>query len=65
MYCIVSLSLFLFSSSCSGGAYNVLLNTTSKSTAAIAACLTILSYVATAVVSGAEAIDYAAHLWVS
>jgi len=32
-----------------GGAYNVLLNTTSKSTAAVAACLTILSYVATAV----------------
>lgn len=37
--------------------------TTSKSTAAVAACLTILSYVATAVVSGSEAIEYAAHLW--
>jgi hypothetical protein len=46
-----------------GGAYNVLLNTTSKSTAAIAACLTILSYVATAVVSGSEAIQYASLLW--
>lgn len=31
-----------------GGAYNVLLNTTSKSTASFAACLTILSYMATA-----------------
>jgi len=46
-----------------GGTYSVLLNSTSKSTAAIAACLTILSYVATAVVSGSEAISYAAHLW--
>ena len=40
-----------------------LLQTTSKSTAAVAACLTILSYVATAVVSGSEAIEYASHLW--
>lgn len=32
-----------------GGAYNLLLNTTSKSVASLAACLTILSYVATAV----------------
>ena len=38
-------------------------NTTSKSTAAVAACLTILSYVATAVVSGNEAIEYASELW--
>lgn len=30
-----------------GGAYNILLNTTSKSTAATAAVLTILSYIAT------------------
>ena len=41
-----------------GGAYNVLLNTTSKSTAAIAACLTILSYMATGVVSAASAVAY-------
>lgn len=41
-----------------GGAYNVLLNTTSKSNAAIAACLTILSYMATAVLSGGEAMNY-------
>lgn len=33
-----------------GGAYNVLLNTTNKRTAAFAACLTILSYMATAVI---------------
>lgn len=41
-----------------GGAYNVLLNTTSKSNASIAACLTILSYMATAVLSGGEAVHY-------
>ena len=41
-----------------GGAYNVLLNTTTKSSASIAACLTILSYMATAVISGSEAIHY-------
>ena len=46
-----------------GGAYNVLLNTTSKSTAAIAACLTILSYMATAVVSAASAIEYLTDLF--
>lgn len=37
-----------------GGAYNILLNTTSKTLASLAACLTVLSYVATAVVSGSE-----------
>jgi amino acid transporter len=41
-----------------GGAYNVLLNTTSKSNASIAACLTILSYMATAVISATEAMHY-------
>jgi amino acid transporter len=41
-----------------GGAYNVLLNTTSKSNASIAACLTILSYMATAVISASEAMYY-------
>lgn len=41
-----------------GGAYNVLLNTTSKSNAAVAACLTILSYMATAVISATEAMHY-------
>jgi amino acid transporter len=41
-----------------GGAYNVLLNTASKRMAAFAACLTILSYMATAVISGYEAMYY-------
>ena len=51
---IVGLVLFLFRKiygevvgalPLNGGAYNVLLNTTSKSTASFAACLTILSYI--------------------
>jgi amino acid transporter len=41
-----------------GGAYNVLLNTASKRTASFAACLTILSYMATAVISAYEAMFY-------
>ncbi|MGJ8664878.1 MAG: APC family permease [Patiriisocius sp.] len=41
-----------------GGAYNALLNTTKKSTAATAAALTVLSYMATAVISASEAIHY-------
>ncbi|MBI9067617.1 MAG: APC family permease [Salinivirgaceae bacterium] len=41
-----------------GGAYNALLNTTNKSTASLAATLTILSYMATAVISGNEAMHY-------
>ncbi len=41
-----------------GGAYNALLNTTSKFRASLAACLTILSYMATAVLSANEAIHY-------
>ncbi|RZJ34811.1 MAG: APC family permease [Flavobacterium sp.] len=45
-----------------GGAYNILLNTTSKSNASIAACLTILSYMATAVISASEAMHYFAGL---
>lgn len=45
-----------------GGAYNVLLNTTSKSNASVAACLTILSYMATAVMSATEAMHYLHHL---
>lgn len=46
-----------------GGAYNALLNTTSKSLASVAAALTILSYMATAVISATEAMHYAEHLW--
>jgi amino acid transporter len=41
-----------------GGAYNALLNTTSKFMASFAATLTILSYMATAVISANEAIHY-------
>ncbi|MDO8366079.1 MAG: APC family permease [Saprospiraceae bacterium] len=41
-----------------GGAYNALLNTTSKQIASAAACLTILSYMATAVISANEAMHY-------
>ncbi len=46
-----------------GGAYNALLNTTSKAKASLAACLTILSYMATAVISANEAIHYLHSLW--
>lgn len=45
-----------------GGAYNVLLNTTTKGRAALAACLTLLSYIATAVISSSEAMSYAAEM---
>ncbi|MFV2068038.1 MAG: APC family permease [Pirellulales bacterium] len=46
-----------------GGAYNALLNTTSKYRASVAACLTILSYMATAVISASEAMHYGQMLW--
>ncbi len=68
----VSFVLFLFRSiyaevvgalPLNGGAYNALLNTTSKFRASVAACLTILSYVATAVISANEAMHYAQGLW--
>ncbi len=64
---IVSVVLFLYRKIYSeavgalplnGGAYNILLNTTSKSNASTAACLTILSYMATAVISASEAMHY-------
>ncbi|MCP9768496.1 APC family permease [Lacihabitans sp. LS3-19] len=68
---IVSFVLFLFRKiyaevvgalPMNGGAYNALLNTTSKSVASIAATLTILSYMATAVISANEAMHYLHHL---
>ncbi|MDB2607121.1 APC family permease, partial [Zobellia sp.] len=68
---IVSLVLFFFRKiygevvgalPLNGGAYNALLNTTSKSTASFAATLTLLSYMATAVISANEAIHYLHHL---
>lgn len=43
-----------------GGTYNALLNTTSKVTASIAACLSILDYLATCVVSASTASAYLA-----
>lgn len=46
-----------------GGAYNALLNTTTKAKASVAACLTLLSYLATAVISANEAMHYAHNLW--
>ncbi|MCZ6507079.1 MAG: APC family permease [Acidobacteria bacterium] len=46
-----------------GGAYNALLNTTSKRVASVAACLTLLSYMATAVISGLEAMHYVEYFW--
>ncbi|HMR16610.1 MAG TPA: amino acid permease, partial [Mariniflexile sp.] len=68
---IVSVVLFLFRKiygevvgalPLNGGAYNALLNTTSKLMASFAATLTLLSYMATAVISGNEAIHYLHHL---
>ncbi|KAI9912432.1 hypothetical protein PsorP6_006744 [Peronosclerospora sorghi] len=64
---VVALVLYLFRSiyeeavtaiPLNGGSYNVLLNTTSKRTAAIAAALGIISYLATGVVSGTSALHY-------
>lgn len=46
-----------------GGAYNALLNTTSKKAASVAACLTVLSYMATAVISALEGMHYVHNLW--
>jgi amino acid transporter len=68
---IVSFVLFLFRKiygevvgalPLNGGAYNALLNTTSKSTASFAATLTLLSYMATAVISANESIHYLHHI---
>jgi len=46
-----------------GGTYTVLLNTTNKKFAASAACLTLLSYIATACISANEAMQYARDLF--
>ena len=46
-----------------GGAYNVLLNSSSKSNASLAATLTILSYMATAVISASEGMHYLHHIF--
>jgi len=69
---IVAIVLFLFRKiygevvgalPLNGGAYNALLNTTSKSMASYAATLTILSYMATSVISANEAIHYLHNLY--
>ena len=46
-----------------GGAYNVLLNTSTKKIASFAAVLTVLSYMATAVISASEAMHYLHNLF--
>jgi amino acid transporter len=46
-----------------GGTYNCLLNCTSKFSAAVAACLTILSYIATAVISAKTGVEYLHHIF--
>lgn len=46
-----------------GGTYNCLLNSTTKFAAALSACMTILSYVATAVISAKTGIDYLYSLY--
>jgi amino acid transporter len=48
-----------------GGAYNVLLNTSTKRLASFAATLTILSYMATAVISASEAMHYLQGIFLS
>ena len=45
-----------------GGAYNCLLNSTTKFWASIAACMTIVSYIATAVISAKTAVSYIAYV---
>ncbi len=46
-----------------GGAYNALLNTTSKRMSSLAATLTLLSYMATAVISAKEGVHYLFHIF--
>lgn len=46
-----------------GGAYNALLNATTKFKASIAACMTFLSYLATACISASMAISYIGSLF--
>jgi amino acid transporter len=46
-----------------GGSYNALLNTTTKKFASLAACLSLISYVATGVVSAYDAVEYIIILW--
>ncbi|KAF0703785.1 hypothetical protein As57867_007517, partial [Aphanomyces stellatus] len=66
-FCVVSLCLFMYrfvyeevvtAIPLNGGSYNALLNTTSKRFAAVASCLSILCYMATAVISATTGVNY-------
>ncbi len=46
-----------------GGTYNLILNTSTKKTAAFVACLSLISYVATVIVSAFDAVLYLLELW--
>jgi amino acid transporter len=46
-----------------GGTYNVALNITTKKVAAFVACLSVLSYTATAIISAYESAVYLTMLW--
>jgi len=46
-----------------GGTYNLILNTSSKYVAAFTACLSLLSYTATAIVSAFDSVIYLSLLW--
>lgn len=46
-----------------GGTYNVMLNTSTKKKAAFVACLSILSYTATIIVSAFDAVVYLSLIW--
>lgn len=46
-----------------GGTYNLMLNTVSKKIAGLVACLSFLSYLATAIVSAFAAVIFLSELW--
>lgn len=46
-----------------GGCFSILLNTTSKKIAALGACLSLIAYIATAVVSANTAAEYLHGIW--
>jgi amino acid transporter len=46
-----------------GGTYNIVLNITNKKIAAFVACLSVLAYTATAIVSAFDAVVYLSLVW--
>lgn len=46
-----------------GGTYNLVLNTVNKKLAAFVACLSVLSYIATAIISAFDSMVYLSILW--